>query len=92
MEDPDEDAGFETFIDDMVVITSVCALVLCSNYFAGDFIRPLEILGKDVRVRANVARRLRELGTDVDRKTHFAFKHRRDGVKPVDSDGVKRYA
>ena len=42
LEDADEDAGFKEFLDDMVVITRLCALVLRSDHFAGDVIRSLE--------------------------------------------------
>ena len=48
LEDAVEDAGFKEFLDDVVVITRLCALVLRSDHFAGNFIRPLEILGKYV--------------------------------------------
>ena len=60
LEDADIDAGLKKFLDDVVVITRLCALVLRSNHFTGDLVCLLEVLGKDVRVRANVARGLRE--------------------------------
>ena len=50
-------------------------LVLQTDHFAGDSIRPFEILGKDVRVPVNVAKRIGKLGTDVDRKTHLVSEH-----------------
>ena len=75
LEDADIDAGYKKFLQDVVVITRFCALLLRFNHFAGDLIRILEVLGKDVRVRGNVARGLRQWGTDVDRKTHLESKH-----------------
>ena len=75
LEDSDEDARFEEFLNDVIVVMRLCALVLRSDHFAGDFIRPLEIFGKDVRVRTDVARRFRQWGTDVDRKSHLASEH-----------------
>ena len=43
--DAHEDAGFEELFDDGIVLTRLCALVLRSDHFTGDFIRPLEIVG-----------------------------------------------
>ena len=67
LEDAHEDAGFKKFFDVVIVVTRLCALVLRSDHITGDLIRSLKILGKNVRIRANVARRLREWGTDVNR-------------------------
>ena len=90
MKDADKDGEFEKLLDDVVNIQSLCAFVLCSNHFAGDFIRPLEILGKNVCVLANVARRLRELVPMSTEKRISRPNTKRDGVKPVDSDGGER--
>ena len=57
LNDTDKDAGFEKFLDDVIIVTPLRVLVLRSDHFAGDFLRLLEILGKDVCVRADVARR-----------------------------------
>ena len=59
-------ARLEKPLNDVVVISRFCALVLRSDHLTGDIIRLLEILGKNVRIRSNVARRLREWGTDVN--------------------------
>ena len=75
LKDAHEDDRLEEPFDNVIVVTRLSELVLLSDYFAGDFISPLEILGKDIRVRANVARGLGKWGTDVDRKTHLASKH-----------------
>ena len=75
LKDTHKDARLEIPLNDVVVITRFCALVLRSNHFTDDLIRQLEVLGKYARVRENVARGLRERGTDVDRKTHLASKH-----------------
>ena len=64
--------GFKMFLDDVIVITLLCALVLRFNHFTGDIVCPLEVFGKNIRLRANLAKRLREWGTDVDPKPHFA--------------------
>ena len=90
LEDVDKDAGFEKFLDDVVVITRICASMLCFNHFSGNFIRPLEILGNNVCVRANVTKRLckwvpMSIGNRISRPNT-----RRDGMKPVDFDSMER--
>ena len=73
--DADDDAGFEKYFDDVIVIASLSALVLCFNHYAGDIVGPLIMFGTDVRACANVTRSLRKWGSHVDRKSHLATEH-----------------
>ena len=73
--DADENARFEKYLDDVIVIASLSALVLCFNHYAGDNVGPLKVVGTDVRACANVTRSLQKWGSDVDRKLHLATEH-----------------